>query len=967
MILNKQRILAAFKTGAAPLVLGAVLIASPAYAQTADSVAAQADPAAEAPATGTQTPVATANQAQDIVVTGSRITNPNLVQSSQVAVIGGDEITFQQPASAEELVGNIPGVAAGINSGVNNGSFGYASFNLRHLGDNRNLVLIDGSRIVPASLTGVTDLNNIPLALVERVDVLTGGASSVYGADAVAGVVNFITKKDFSGVDITGTSGITERGDGKRYRVDLTAGTNLADGRGNAVISIGYQKVNPVLQSDRKISQTALDTDGSVVGSGTSIPTRINGDQYDPATGTLVPTYNTFNFAPYNYFQTPMERFNIFGSAHYEVADNIEVYSKAMFNKTTVKLRLAPSGLFGDTYQLPLNNPFLTDSIRGDLCAYNKIADCADATAKGTEVPTTINRRLVEVGPRETDYTTNQFQLWTGVRGDITDRIKFDVSGTYGESKIDQVNRNTGLKSRVQQALRASDQNTCIDNTNGCTPINLFGDGQSISPETVAFINAPSLSSVKTTLAVLNATVSGDLTDQGFLFADTPIGFSLGSEYRKYTAEQQSDAASATQDEVLGAGAPLPNFRGSYNVWELFGETIVPIVENVPGIYNLTFEGGARYSHYSTAGGTFTWKAGGSYEPVAGVRFRGLYAHAVRAPNISELYLPVTIGLDNASDPCAGSSPVGNAALTALCVAQGAPAGRIGSIPQPSAGQINVTSGGNADLGPETANTYTLGLVLTPDLLSGFSASADYFHIKVTDAITYQKAQGDILDRCFGSTAPYANPPGGDTCSAIQRNPLNGSLNGGSDTPGVILDLTNQGTIETSGIDVALGYKLPTSFGSLNWAFQGTWTKEYKFQATPTSLNRDCIGQYGSDCDPILPEYQFNTRLTADLRDAGQLSLRWRWLDKVEYQNQADPEVLDAYKSIPAYSYFDLSYSVNATDKFTFTATVDNLFDKKPPVTSSYVGTTSYNSGNTYPATYDVLGRMFTITVGMHL
>lgn len=968
----------ALKGACAPAAISMALLAHPALAQGMNSNQSSSSTTTTSSAKATTpAPAPATTQGKTIIVTGSLITNPNLVQSSQVSVINSSEIQLQQPPSAADLVTQLPGVAPGLNSAVNNGSAGYASVDLRDLGTNRTLVLLDGSRVVPASLTGVTDLNNIPVALIQRVDVMTGGASSVYGADAVAGVVNFITKQDFSGIDLTGTYGITGHGDGQRYKADLTVGANLADGRGNVVLNVGYDQINPVLQGDRAISKDTLYIDGEQIGSGTSVPVRLNGNQYQPSTQSLVPTYNTFNFAPYNYFQTPLKRFHAYAAAHYDVTDNIEVYSKALFNKNTVNLQLAPSGLFGDIYQLPLNNAFLQQNpiVQQQLCAdpnnaaaISAAGGCSAAIASGLVLPTVINRRLVEQGPREESYVTNMFQLWSGVRGHITDNVKFDIYGSYGESDISDTKINWGLKSRVQQALYTQSTTQCMDTSNGCYPINLFGNGQDISPQAVAFFNAPALSSVRTTLGVIHGTISGTLGNKSYLWAETPIGFSVGGEYRKYTASQQSDAASSTQNEVLGTGAPSPSFTGSYYVTDIFGELIVPVIEDMPGIYNLTLEGGLRYSHYSLAGNHFTYKVGGTYEPIQGFRLRGIYAHAVRSPNISELFLPVTTGLDNlAIDPCQGSNPVGNSALTQICEAQGAPASSIGNIPAPSAGQVNATSGGNVGLGPETADTVTLGLVVAPPQLRNFSGSLDYFHIVVNDAIT-TPTPGDIIDPCFGaaSNGSYPNAdPNSSACALIGRNPINGSLNGGGETKGLIEQLTNQGRLETAGFDMALAYKLPTSFGSLDWSFQGTYTSINKFQASPTSINRECVGQYGYNCDPILPKVTFRTRLTADMMKYGKFSVLVRWLDSVNYEDPTDPSVLAAYKHIPAYTYFDLAYSVKLYKHFNITATVDNVFDRKPPNVSSFIGSTTYNSGNTYPTTYDVLGRMFTVTAGV--
>ena len=999
------------KASVAPMVLGLAMVSTPAFAQ---------DQEAAAESEGV------------IVVTGSRISNPNLVQSAPVNVVSADEIDLRQASNAEELIGELPGVSPGVNSSVNNGSAGFATLNLRNLGSRRNLVLLDGTRLVPSSLSSQTDLNIIPVALVERVDIVTGGASSVYGADAIAGVANFITKRDFAGVDMGMSFGLAEEGDGQRFRTDVTIGANFDDGRGNAVLSVGYQTVDSVLQGDRAISQDALFINGAKIGSGTSTPTRITSDRdtfpnptsngagglnpnpnnplpaaqqrADRATNQnsfaddlFVPTFNTFNFAPFNYFQTPLERFNVFGKAHYEVTDNIEVYTKAMFTKSTVKLQLAPSGLFGDTWQFPLNNPFINEAQRQQICAGQgfvqvpnpnfvsatatpgvpptmdgpvRNVDAATCTAAGAaanpedpdylEVPVTINRRLVEQGNRQTDYVTNQFQIWGGVRGSLTETIDFDVYGSYGQSDRAQTRRNWGLKSRVQQALRANDANTCSDTSNGCVPINLFGpqvgtnQGRNISAESVAFFNQPSGETVKTSLAVVNASLSGDLGTESFLFADTPIGFAVGAEYRKYTAEQASDVASGTQDEVLGTGAPSPSYKGQYDVKEVFGELIIPVAENVPGIYSLTVEAGIRYSDYSNSGGSTTWKAGGTWEPVEGYKIRGIYQRAVRSPNIGELFAPVVTGLTAlAVDPCAGA---GGVALSAICIAQGAPAASIGSIPVPSASQINATSGGNPNLGPETAKSYTLGVVLTPSAVPGLAITADYYNIKVTGAIT-TPTPGDILDPCFVDRDPTA-------CSLIVRNPLNGSLNGGGDTPGLLLQLTNQGTIETSGVDLRVAYQRPTSFGKVAFDFGGNWTRELKFQSSPNSINRECLSFYGENCEPITPEFTFNARTTVSLDDTVDISLLWTWMDAVSLEplSASFGGALPEYSSISAYSYFDLTTRFSVSDNFEMTAGVTNLLDKKPPNVSSFVGSSSYNSGNTYPTTYDAIGRRFNVT-----
>jgi iron complex outermembrane recepter protein len=352
------------KYAAAPFALSLALISAPSFAQTVPAEAS--DEAIDEPGS-------------EIVVTGSLIRNPNVESSSPVNVTTADEINLRQANVAEDILRDVPGVAANVGSSTNNGNEGASFVDLRGLGAARNIVLLDSQRVVPANLNGSVDLNNIPLALLERVDVLTGGASTTYGADAVSGVVNFITKRDFAGVELSLGEQITERGDGNIFRADLTIGANFDDGRGNAVLSVGYQEADPVFfAGERPGSALTIDSfDGSGSGaSGTASPSRFSvpgsGNlQIDPATGNLVPQFALFNFNPYNIFQTPFERFNLFTSGRYEVSDSVEVFARGMFSQNTVNTIIAPSGAFSSPVFIPLSNPFMTVGARNTFCANN--------------------------------------------------------------------------------------------------------------------------------------------------------------------------------------------------------------------------------------------------------------------------------------------------------------------------------------------------------------------------------------------------------------------------------------------------------------------------------------------------------------------------------------------------------------------------------------------------------------------
>jgi outer membrane receptor protein involved in Fe transport len=958
-----------------------ILLAQPAWAQDATPQAAEDEAAGD-----------------EIVVTGSLISNPNLKQSSPISVVTSEEVELRQTNVAEQFLRELPSAVPSIGSQVNNGNGGNSFVDLRGIGANRNLVLLDGQRTVPANLAGITDLNNIPLALIERTDILTGGATTTYGADAVSGVVNFITKRDFAGVELTASEQITEEGDGNTFRVDATIGANFDDSRGNAVFSIGYQEADPVTQGDRAFSRDNISAfDGLASGSGTGVPARITGArlvssgtnpalpnggtlQISPDGQSLVPTYALFNFNPFNIFQTPFSRFNMFGSARYEVSDNIEVYTRGFFAKNRVKTVIAPSGTFGSTLTLPLSNPFLPAGIRNQLCAFNTggsavytprftQAQC-DAAAVATnptdanyrEISVAIPRRFVEAGTRDNLYTTTVFDYSIGLRGNITDTIRWDVSGSYGESENVSRQTGNGTLTRLRQAVRSTNPTTCIDTSSNCVPINLFGPQGSISQASLGFLTGVSVSSTtQTSLAQAKGVISGDT---GFAIATTPINFAVGGEYRKYTAASVSDLLSQTPGEVLGNGAASPDVFGQYDVYEAFGEVVVPILEDLPFAKSLTLEAGVRYSDYSTAGTNTTYKFGGSYEPFDGLKFRGNYQRGARAPNIGELFSPNVVGLTNLGvDPCAGAAPVGNANLTAVCIAQGAPANTIGSIQNPSAQQANNTSGGNPNLGVEIAKTYTIGVVYQPEFVPNFSISVDYFNIKVTDAIS-TPTPGDVIGACF--TGLSASSAASAACTSIRRNPLTGGLDGDTATTfGLPQPFSNLGRIKTDGIDVAIRYKRELGFADLNLSFDGTYTNSNKFQATPTSLNRECVGFYSPNCN-IQPEFAFNQRTSLTFDDSITVSLLWRYLSGSKQEPDdavnGNGPVLAQFATIPDEHYFDLSGRFEISDNVTMTMTVMNLLNNKPKVVGSDVGSTTFNSGNVYPSSYDPLGRRFAVS-----
>ncbi len=1053
------------------ILVGVAAFASPAFAQAAKTAVAAADEAAAGD--------------EEIVVTGSLIKNPNLERSAPVTVTTSDEIELKQSNVAEEVLREIPGIVPSIGSAVNNGNGGASFVNLRGLGSIRNIVLLDGYRIAPSGLAGRVDLNNIPLALLNRVEVLTGGASTTYGADAISGVVNFITKQDFQGVDVSASEQITEKGDGNTFRTDLTIGGNFDDGKGNATISIGYQEADPVYQGARDYGAFNISSfAGTYGGSGTSIPTRFSGTrpllagtttpdvnpatangpvrQIDTRTGSTTPgaavtTFNLFNFNPYNIYQTPFKRFNIYAQGKYEFTDNVEIYNRALFSKNTVNTIIAPSGVFGSAVQIPLSNPYLPATLRNQFCAFDvnpgagyqprfTPAECAAAaTATTTSNPAyrvigtnatapvdvngdgiiqaseaavnvnpgvTLSRRTTEIGPRISQFTTTIFDYRAGLRGKLTDSLDWDVNGSYGESENRQALQGYVLTSRVRDSLLATNTTTCLSGNAGCVPVNFFGPEGSITAGQIPYITGESTTLVKTSLAQGRGTISGDF-GVAAPWAQDPIGIAVGTEYRKYTASQRSDSLAQTPGELGGAGGAAPNITGGYDVWEAFGELVAPLVQDKPFFKSLTLEAGVRYSSYkvdapsSPSYKTTTYKAGGSWEPVDGLKLRGNYSHAVRAPNIGELFTPVSTGLTTLTDdPCALITTAGAALpgrtnpqpanLRAVCLAQGATAGNIGSIANPTANQANVTSGGNVNVKPETSNSYTFGAVIQPAAIPGFSITVDYYNIKVKGAIT-TPSSADAITACFGARTganftPSASAATDPACTLIRRNPITGGLDGDpATTPGLSTALSNLGSLKTDGIDVSANYSRDIGFAKLGLTFTGNYTHDSKFNANvfvPTSVNRECTGYYSANCGSIQPKFQWSQRTTLSFKQI-DVSLLWRHIDKVQQEpldiasgnggafqgvlnsgsslaaataagNSTVGQTVD-FQHIKAYDYFDLSTRVGVNDNLSLTVTVENLLNKQPPLVGTGVGTTAFNSGNTYPSTYDSLGRRFAV------
>ena len=957
----------------------------------------------------------------EIVVTGTRIPSPNLESVSPVTAISAAEIKAQGVTRVEDMINSLPQAFAAQGGSVSNGASGTATLNLRGLGSSRTLVLIDGRRLMPgdpASGPGGlgADVNFIPSALVQRVDVLTGGASAVYGADAVAGVVNFIMLKNFEGVRVDAQYSIyqhtnhndeiqdvvRERGlsaadptqfvvpgkhqkDGEGAQVTLVLGVNAPEGKGN-ITAYGYYRQNEkILQRDRDFSACTLNSgdsfaDASCGGSGTAYPARFGSNVVDITSPNdqrfrpRVAARDVYNFGPANFYMRPDERYGLGAFAHYEIAPWAEVYADMMFMDDRSVAQIAPGGIFAGNFTINCNNALASAQQLSVLCG-------ADAgTAATREV--LVARRNVEGGGRTTDFRHSDYRFVVGLRGKLNENFSYDSYLQYGNVAFTGVTGGFFETDRIQRSLLVVNnpagqpvcQSVLDDSDVGCVPYNIWKIG-GVSREARDYLETPGIGKGSTTERVANISVSGQLGDYGVKspWAEEGVAVALGAEYRRENLDFVSDFASSA-GLLSGAGGAAPPVNGAFDVYELFGEVRVPLVEDQPFIHRLSLELGYRYSDYTSVGTTDTYKLGGEWEPMKGLRLRGGYNRAVRAPNILELFSPQNVALDGTRDPCADL----NAAdpMVARCAtAFGMTTAQVLGIEGNPANQYNGRFNGNPNLDPETADTYTLGVVWQPEFVPGLAVSVDYFDIKVKDYIS--PLGGDvIISRCLSTLDPTF-------CGAVHRDEF-GSLH--LTSRGFIDDpIINIGSLRTKGVDFNADYRVDLedlglgSSGRLALNFVGTWLDELSSEPLRGDEPFDCAGLYGTICSVTAgfsapnPKWRHKARITwnapftyGDWFKDFSVSLQWRHFDKVkldafdDHPRLNDPRI--AYETdrvLKSRDYFDLATSWTISDNINVRAGVNNLFDVNPPLTGSSNCPTGPCNGNTWPQVYDAMGRFF--------
>jgi outer membrane receptor protein involved in Fe transport len=910
-----------------------------------------------------------ADPADIIIVTGSRIKRNDLQSSSPVAVITSEQLKLANAVTAEQFLNQNPQFVSAISGTTNNGADGTATADLRALGALRTLVLIDGRRMVPSGIGAAVDINAIPTVLIKRVEVLTGGASAVYGADAISGVVNFVLDDKFTGFTADGSSSVTTYGDAPEQNIGLAAGAKLGE-HFHIVVAGQYTNRKGIYQDARAYSAQNLDANLKPSGSSNAIPTaidiasgryQINDGSQAGASGDFVPFYKPYNYNPANLLSTPLERYNLTAIASYEISPAAEIYVRGSYTRSNVTATLAPTATGGFNFVISPTNPYLSAQqnalIFGDANNLNP-----DGTAN-----VAIRRRVIETGGRIENYFNDVYYGIGGLRGDLGSNLHYDVFAQYGLTRRHQDLLNDLDYNKISQAINAVPGATgpaCADPSGGCVPLNLFTNA-AITPAALKYVLANGAQDNRYTQFVAGGSLSGDL---GFIrspFATKAAAFAVGAEYRRESGSQAVDANYGSGNLIYyGQGTAVPN--ASFNVKEVYGELKLPLVTDKPFFQSLNIEGGARYSYYTnnTTTGTnhfkeTTYKFGGDWTPVNGLRFRAVFNRAVRDPNIAELNQPLTqSGTDVLqTDPCAGKAPVGNAKLAALCIAQGAPAAFVngGLIQDVIANQTNINSGGNTKLRPEKSNTITAGVVFSPTWLRGLNLTVDYYKVKISDYIATDSAQ-DISNQCFtNNIASY--------CALFVRNALNGQLTGSSNAqgifPGINESAINIASLQTQGIDVTADYRFKVGNDkSLTLNFAGTYVGQWLFTPSLVVPSFSCAGRYGNQCslnngNPI-PRWKHTAAATYDDNN-WSLQVRWRMIGAVSEDDLTTLLV----SHIPSYSYFDSTLQFKVAKSFTFRVGAQNIFNIQPPVVGGSAGSSGTNSGNTFPNVYDALGRTF--------
>jgi len=902
---------------------------------------------------------------EEVIVTGTRIARRDFNTPSPLTTIDSDVIAFAVQPTIEDTLNQMPQVFPSSGRASNNPGGGEATVDLRGFGTGRSLVLLNSRRVAPSGTGNTVDLNNIPRFLIQRVEIITGGTSAVYGSDAIAGVINFITKSDYTGFGVEAGFGFTEKGDAKTYDASLAYGHDFSNGHGNITFYANWLERKPLFADARESTSVAYfdDWEGNLVEGGSSrIPAgRVNGPLADLGDGPVQVTFrpdgtprefvwpdDLYNYQPVNYLQIPLTRYAVGAMGHYDLSQNFEGYFEASFIRNDSSNNLAPvPAQF--SLEINLDNPVLVPETRQLFTDYYS---CAPNLACFS-----FSRRLLEVGARIADFKRDYSRVLAGFRGELGKGWDIDAWVTYTDFSAVYNLRNDASRSRFLQGMLVDPlTNECYDPSGGCVPLNVFGEGN-LSAEGADFIRHAAYENVtERTNKLASVFVTGSPLDTWA----GPLDIAVGMEWRSDDTYYKSDGALFSGD-AMGWNGSAP-VDGVEKVFEIYGEALIPLLSGKAWAESLDLEIGGRYSKHERAGSVWTYKAGFSWQVFEGLNLRTMHQRSVRAPNSQELFEEqgkgewVFVGSDSIADPCSASAdPVGNGNVE-KCIIQGLAQDQIGIFEAIPFYPVDFFWGGNPDLAPEVGKTWTVGSVITPASLSNWQFTVDYFYLEVTDTIG--EIESDLI--CFDPINT-----GNVFCENLKR-----------DASGNVFEISNltsnRGLLETSGIDTQVQYQtdLPgwTAFQnhSASLIVNVYWTHvfTYKNQENPATEILECAGYFGWPCG--YSSFPANRVTTYFAYTSGplELYLSWRWIDGMKNaapKRSAIWGVPDPDLAVPVVKdkhYLDLGSAYTFRDRYQLRFIVSNLLDTKPPQMADQSW-----SNNTDEGLYDVFGRSYLVTV----
>ncbi|WP_088330653.1 TonB-dependent receptor [Lacimicrobium sp. SS2-24] len=930
------------------------------------------------PVSGAQAQDETQTQeVEKISVTGSRIQRVNMVSASPITEISAADIAITGLTRVEDILNDMPALFAAQTGMAANGATGTATLNLRNLGSTRTLVLVNGRRLPAGSpIAGgiAPDVNQIPAALIERIEVLTGGASATYGSDAVAGVVNFILKDDFEGFTFdyqhsfyqhqNDNQAIQEKvealnfelptshvRDGHSNDFSFMLGANTADGAGNVTLYGTFRDIKALRQSERDFSACALFFDANnefICGGSGTIPegrvTDFNTFDYQVSGHEFVPRTALYNYGPLNYYQRPDKRKTLGAIGNYEINEHADVYAELSFMDDRSVAQIAPSGAFFVTNTLFCGNPLMSEQQFQTVCGSQGLT--RDDTLQGVY----IGRRNVEGAPRRNDLRHTSHRGVLGVRGIIDDNWSYDLFANYSNVSMVQTYQNDLSTTRIIRALNvvedAQGNPVCQSVVDGsdpnCVPWNIFEEG-AVTQAQLNYLVLPLYSRGDTTTTQVSGYVTGDLTEAGIMVpgTSTGVGVVAGLEYRRESLVFAPDQG-FTSGDGAGQGGPTGGVTGAFNVKEFFGELDIPLLEARSFAEELTLELAYRYSDYSTNKTTNTFKVALDWGINEDIRFRSSFQRAVRAGNVRDLFRPQTLGLFNMNDDPCGAT--GNMSLED-CVRTGLDPSQYQSPALTSpAGQYNTITGGNPNLDPEESDTFSFGFALSPSALPGFNMNIDYFDIEVEKAIT-NIPQTTIIQNCGATGDPTF-------CNLVNRGP-NGNLWVGQAS--VTATDINIGFLATSGVDIEATYDFSLDdMGTLKLGLVGTWLEKLDNEPVPGGTVIECAGYWDrTSCLQPSPEWRHNLRATWTTPWDASITATWRYLGEAEEYVGAN--VPSGPTTFSSQNYLDLAATWQAHEHVSLRLGINNVLDREPPLLPN--APTGSGNGNTFPGFYDALGR----------